>query len=121
MRGLADQVLVIVPAGLVDQWRDELERKFGLPTTIAQPGSTPARDVGMDRPVTIASLAAARRDPLLSRLTDTDWDGPRGRGRYFSVQGGPTSCHRRRVDGVIFVSMPFADHSNWLMAVCTRR
>ncbi|HYB38811.1 MAG TPA: DEAD/DEAH box helicase [Mycobacterium sp.] len=74
MRGLADQVLVIVLAGLVDQWRDELERKFGLPTTIAQSGSTPAREIGMDRPVTIASLAAARRDPLLGRLTDTNWD-----------------------------------------------
>ena len=74
MRGLADQVLVIVPAGLVDQWRDELERKFGLPTTIAQSGSTPTREIVMDRPVTIASLAAARRDPLLGRLTDTSWD-----------------------------------------------
>ena len=74
MRGLADQVLVIVPAGLVDQWRDELERKFGLPTTIAQSGSTPARDTGIDQPVTIASLAAARRDPLLGRLTGTNWD-----------------------------------------------
>ncbi|ETW26697.1 hypothetical protein MGAST_02125 [Mycobacterium gastri 'Wayne'] len=74
MRGLADRVLVVVPAGLVDQWRDELERKFGLPTTIVQSGSTPAAELGMDRPVTIASLAAARRDPLLGRLTDTDWD-----------------------------------------------
>ena len=74
MRALADQVLVIVPAGLVDQWRDELERKFGLPTRIAQSGSTSAREIGIDRPVTIASLAAARRDPLLGRLTDTNWD-----------------------------------------------
>jgi SNF2 family DNA or RNA helicase len=74
MRGLADHVLVIVPAGLVDQWRDELERKFGLPTTIARSGSTPAGETGMDRAVTIASLAAARRDPLLDRLTDTNWD-----------------------------------------------
>ncbi len=74
MRGLADQALVVVPAGLVDQWRDELERKFGLPTTIARPGSTPACEIGMDRPVTLASLAAARRDPLLGELTDTNWD-----------------------------------------------
>jgi SNF2 family DNA or RNA helicase len=74
MRGLADHVLVIVPAGLVDQWRDELERKFALPTTIARSGSTPAGETGMDRAVTIASLAAARRDPLLDRLTDTNWD-----------------------------------------------
>ncbi len=74
MRGLANHVLVIVPAGLVDQWRDELERKFGLPTTIARSGPTPARETGMDRPVTVASLAAARRDPLLDKLTDTSWD-----------------------------------------------
>jgi hypothetical protein len=46
MRGLADHVVVILPAGLVDQWRDELERKFGLPTTIAQSGSTPTREIG---------------------------------------------------------------------------
>jgi SNF2 family DNA or RNA helicase len=74
MRGLADRVLVIVPAGLVDQWRDELERKFGLPTTIAQSGSTLGHEIGMDRPITIVSLAAARRDPLLGTLTDTNWD-----------------------------------------------
>src|SRR5882762_2986054 len=34
LRGLADRTLVITPAGLVEQWRDELERKFGLPTAI---------------------------------------------------------------------------------------
>lgn len=74
MRGLADRVLVIVPAGLVDQWRDELERKFGLPTAIARSGSTMAPEAGLDRPITIASLATARRDPLLSRLTEAGWD-----------------------------------------------
>ena len=61
MRGLADRALVIVPAGLVDQWRDELERKFGLPTTIAQSGSTPTREIVMDRPVT--DRVARRRSP----------------------------------------------------------
>src|SRR5882724_11456097 len=28
MRGLADRTLVLTPAGLVQQWREELERKF---------------------------------------------------------------------------------------------
>ncbi len=36
MRGLADRTLVLTPAGLVEQWREELERKFGLPTVIAR-------------------------------------------------------------------------------------
>jgi SNF2 family DNA or RNA helicase len=71
MRGLADRALVITPAGLVGQWREELERKFALPVTIA------ARDgweVGEDRAVVLASLAAARRDPLRSALTRGSWD-----------------------------------------------
>jgi SNF2 family DNA or RNA helicase len=59
MRGLADQALVIVPAGLVGQWRDELERKFGLPTTIAQSAPTPR---GRDGPAHHYRVAR-RRSP----------------------------------------------------------
>ena len=66
LRGLAGRTLVITPAGLVAQWQEELERKFGVPTT------TPGQDV--DRGVLVASLAAARRDPLKSQLTADPWD-----------------------------------------------
>jgi len=66
LRGLADRTLVITPAGLVAQWQEELERKFGVPTAI------PGQDV--DRGVLVASLAAARRDPLKSQLTADPWD-----------------------------------------------
>jgi SNF2 family DNA or RNA helicase len=51
MRGLADRALVVTPAGLVGQWREELERKFGLPTTIAARGGWEA---GEDRSVVLA-------------------------------------------------------------------
>lgn len=71
VRGLADRALVIVPAGLAQQWREELERKFALPTTIASNGEW---DAGSDHPVVIASLAAARREPLKSALTLERWD-----------------------------------------------
>jgi SNF2 family DNA or RNA helicase len=71
MRGLAQSALVITPAGLVGQWREELERKFALPTTVAARGSWEA---GEDRPVVLASLAAARRDPLKSAVTTQRWD-----------------------------------------------
>ena len=70
MRGLADRVLVVTPAGLVGQWREELERKFALPTTIAARGGWEEEG----NPVVLASLAAARRDPLRSALTDRRWD-----------------------------------------------
>jgi SNF2 family DNA or RNA helicase len=71
MRGLADRVLVVVPPGLAEQWREELERKFALPTTMVGQAQ---RDAGGDRPVVIASLAAARREPLRSALTERPWD-----------------------------------------------
>lgn len=73
LRSLADRTLVITPAGLVEQWRDELERKFGLPTVILS-GKEPVPDGQGNRPVLLASLAAARRDPLKSQLTSTAWD-----------------------------------------------
>jgi SNF2 family DNA or RNA helicase len=71
MRGLADRALVVTPAGLVGQWGEELERKFALPTTVAARGGG---ESGPDRPVVLASLAAARRDPLKSAVTGQQWD-----------------------------------------------
>jgi SNF2 family DNA or RNA helicase len=71
MRGLADRALVVTPAGLVGQLGEELERKFALPTTVAARGGW---DREADRPVVLASLAAARRDPLKSTLQGERWD-----------------------------------------------
>ena len=85
LRGLADRSLIITPAGLVAQWQEELERKFAVPTMLAGKDTVLAgREAGapgpgggaggIDRPVIIASLAAARRDPLKSVLTEDQWD-----------------------------------------------
>jgi superfamily II DNA or RNA helicase len=63
LRGLAERTLVLTPAGLVEQWRDELERKFSLPTAILT-GRSGVPDSRGGGPVLLASLAAARRDPL---------------------------------------------------------
>jgi len=73
LRGLADRALVITPSGLVEQWREELERKFGLPTVILS-GRDPIPDGRGNQPVLLASLAAARRDPLKAQLTGVGWD-----------------------------------------------
>lgn len=70
-RGLARRVLVITPAGLVVQWREELERKFGLPTVPLEGGRWERSD---DDPIVVASLAAARRDPAKSALVGGQWD-----------------------------------------------
>ena len=90
-RGLATRVLVLAPTGLVGQWGEELERKFGCPTIVASrdgwrttnmavetslPDEVPMDGPRTDEPeaVVIASLATARRDPLRSRLASLDWD-----------------------------------------------
>ena len=71
MRGLADRTLVVVPAGLVTQWQEELERKFGLTTVIASRDGWPDLP---ERAVVLASLAAARRNPLKAALVNREWD-----------------------------------------------
>lgn len=80
-RGLARRALVVAPAGLVGQWQEELDRKFGLPSAVVtgtssrslaeQAGGLPD---GGEQPVLLASLAAARRDPLRSHLVAQEWD-----------------------------------------------
>jgi SNF2 family DNA or RNA helicase len=72
LRGLSDRSLVITPAGLVQQWQEELEHKFGLPTVTAD--SSGWRADRVQRPVVLASIAAARRDPLMSLLSADPWD-----------------------------------------------
>ncbi len=90
-RGLAPNVLVLAPTGLVGQWGEELERKFGCPTVVASrdgwrtaavvPEGSLLQETPIDAPLTgepeavvIASLATARRDPLRGRLSSLDWD-----------------------------------------------
>jgi SNF2 family DNA or RNA helicase len=77
-RALARRALVITPAGLVGQWQEELDRKFALDSrivtgaTIGREGTGGASEA--DGPVVLASLAAARRDPLRSALAGQNWD-----------------------------------------------
>jgi SNF2 family DNA or RNA helicase len=80
LRGLAARVLVLVPAGLVEQWQEELERKFALPSVVAKGG---VRDSGtawqaptgsFGQPVVVASLPAACRSRLRDALIASPWD-----------------------------------------------
>jgi len=77
LRGLARRVLVLAPTGLVDQWGEEFERKFSIPTVVATSETwTPAEmaSTSIEDPVILASLATARRLPLRDLLTEVDWD-----------------------------------------------
>jgi SNF2 family DNA or RNA helicase len=72
LRGMADRTLILTPAGLVEQWREELERKFALPTVTGR-GGTVINDA-VDRAVVVASIATARREPTRSQLAAEPWD-----------------------------------------------
>jgi len=74
LRGLAAQTLILVPVGLVQQWQEELDRKFGLPSVLAQRGGFERATRAAEQPLVIASLASARRAPLRDAIADTAWD-----------------------------------------------
>src|SRR5205807_1946531 len=74
LRRVARRILILVPPGLVQQWREELERKFALPSEVLTAAGIPDHAPGGDPPVLIASLASARRPPLREALTAAKWD-----------------------------------------------
>jgi SNF2 family DNA or RNA helicase len=74
LRGLADQTLVLAPAGLLEQWREELDRKFALPSLTIRGGAWEPTLWSDENAVVIASLPAARRSPLKDALTGARWD-----------------------------------------------
>lgn len=74
LRALAEQTLVLAPAGLLEQWQEELDRKFALPSYVIKGGAWQPTLWSQDNPVVIASLASARRAPLLEAVTANRWD-----------------------------------------------
>jgi superfamily II DNA or RNA helicase len=75
LRGMAERILILTPASLVGQWRDEMESKFGLdfatshdPLLRAEPPRFWAQ------PRVIASIAAARRKEHAEQLGDLHYD-----------------------------------------------
>lgn len=74
LRALAEQTLVLAPAGLLEQWQEELDRKFALPSYVIKGGAWQPTLWSQDNPVVIASLASARRAPLVETITANRWD-----------------------------------------------
>jgi superfamily II DNA or RNA helicase len=75
LRGMAERILILTPASLVGQWRDEMASKFGLtfatshdPSLRADPGAF------WSQPRVIASIAAARRKESAELLGGLHYD-----------------------------------------------
>jgi SNF2 family DNA or RNA helicase len=76
LRGLARKVLILTPPSLVDQWREELFRKFNLPfVTHADPDFKRAGEEAWGRfNLVVASLTTAKRLPHAARIHAVDYD-----------------------------------------------
>jgi SNF2 family DNA or RNA helicase len=61
VRRLARRTLVLVPAGLVEQWCEELDRKFALPLLMLGGDAWTRALRPWEAPIVVASLATARR------------------------------------------------------------
>ena len=78
IRGDLQRCLVVAPGNLVEQWQDELWRKFNLPFEIATNDQLEAARTGnwfREHNLCISRLDKLSRDPdLQAKLRDTDWD-----------------------------------------------
>ena len=75
LRGMAERVLVLTPASLVGQWREELETKFGLAfATTYDPLLREDAAAFWDQPRIVASIATARRREHVEALAARPFD-----------------------------------------------
>ncbi len=75
LRGMAERILILTPASLVGQWRDEMATKFGIDCATSHDAllrSDPARFWAQPR--VIASIAVARRKEQAELLTAGRYD-----------------------------------------------
>lgn len=78
LRDDVHQCLIVAPGGLVEQWQDELDTKFGLRfdlLTNQMIEANYAHNVFEAHPLLIARMdQLARNDDLKGQLADTEWD-----------------------------------------------
>jgi superfamily II DNA or RNA helicase len=75
LRGMAERILILTPASLVGQWRDEMAAKFGIECATSHDPllrSDPA--AFWAQPRVIASIAAARRKEQAETLAGLHYD-----------------------------------------------
>jgi len=75
LRGMAERVLILTPASLVGQWRDEMAAKFGIECATSHDAllrGDPARFWAQPR--VIASIASARRKEQAELLAGLHYD-----------------------------------------------
>jgi superfamily II DNA or RNA helicase len=75
LRGMAERVLILCPASLVGQWRDEMAAKFGIDCATSHDSLSRSDPAAFwAQPRVIASIAVARRKDHAEVLADVNYD-----------------------------------------------
>ena len=78
VRGDLERCLIVCPGNLVDQWQDELYRRFHIPFEILTNDRLEAARTGtafLEMPLLIARLdKLSRNEDVQAKLTQTEWD-----------------------------------------------
>ncbi len=78
LRGDLSRCMIVSPGSLVEQWQDELFRRFGLPFEILTNDKLESARTGnwfVEHPLVICRLdRLARREDIQEKLEQTDWD-----------------------------------------------
>jgi len=75
LRGMAERILILTPASLVGQWRDEMAAKFGIDCATTHDAMLRSDAPGFwAQPRVIASIAAARRKDHAEILSGLHYD-----------------------------------------------
>lgn len=111
LRSDLNRALIVVPGGLVEQWREELSQKFALHFPIltkAMVDEAEGRNVFREYPYLIARMdQLSRSDDLMEQLADADWDvaivdeAHRMSAHYYSWDGSVTETKRFKMGRVL--------------------
>src|SRR6266571_1030592 len=77
LRGLAERVLIVVPANLTDQWRREMKDRFGEVFQVVRRTTIDdlyGRNVWTENSQCITSIDFAKREEVLPTLQEPRWD-----------------------------------------------
>jgi hypothetical protein len=78
LRGDLSRCLIVCPGSLVEQWQDELHRRFGLPFEILTNDKLESARTGnwfTENPLAICRLdKLSRNEDVQAKLEQTDWD-----------------------------------------------
>ena len=74
LRGLVNRVLILTPASLVSQWREELDSKFGIAVSVPDSAALSSPGWWARQERILVSINTAKRAPHADAIIAQNWD-----------------------------------------------